>query len=388
MKFRLYPFRTICIFLEMLLAIVVCFGNFFNMPAVISGAFTLTFFLLVCLMIKETNIRKINKIYVLLVLLSSINVIINALLSPISIINFDYFKKLILFLSAISFFFVIAENKVENYEQKIALRVGFFLALSFPVAYYLLDIRTMLGQFLTMGFTNPNLTALWLLHGFLFVAYVFFRFKNIWIKGILVALEASLLNIVILTSNRAIWVALLSFVVLVMFAVRKKSKGLSPKLITLIILLPIIVVVFYDTFLSSSFFQSTFSFMISEGKGLGSRAPVWNFALEKLKTGWLLGDYSGISYGTGMSQMHNTHLDTLCSYGFVPFILFIYLLREVIIKINEEVTTLAQYIALCAFLAVIIFGIFEAAMFSGSTGLVYLTGGFLLLAKSPIKRGL
>ena len=44
-----------------------------------------------------------------------------------------------------------------------------------------------------------------------------------------------------------------------------------------------------------------------------------------------------------------------------------------------------QYVSLCAFLSVLLFGVFEAALFSGSTGLNYLTGAFLILAKPIIK---
>lgn len=80
-----------------------------------------------------------------------------------------------------------------------------------------------------------------------------------------------------------------------------------------------------------------------------------------------------------MSQLHNTHLDVLCSYGIVPFLLFIKLLYKNIIQILRKANTFYKYAAFTSFCAVLIMGTFEAAVVSGSMGLNLLTVGFIVL---------
>ena len=386
MKLKVYPLKTECIFLELLLADIICIANIFERDSIISGVFLLTFFVLIILIIKDIRGGRIKADYALLLVLSVINVVLNALLSPIAQVNFNYFKKLIMFISAIAFFHILDSNEIEGIEQKVALRFGLAITFIFPIAYFALNIRTLLGRYLTMGFTNPNFTAIWILHGFLFAAVAFFKSERTRIKALLAIVGIALLYIATLTLNRAIWVSIVMFALLVLLGITKKFIGLNKTIITILVIIPIAFVVVYHSLLSNSLFRQTFSFMVSEGKGLASRMFMWDFAAEKLRRGWMIGDYSGISYGTGVSQMHNTHLDVLCSYGIVPFVLFIIIMRRIIISVSTNVKTFSQHVSLCAFLSIILFGIFEASLFSGCTGLNYLTGVFLMLSKESRRR--
>lgn len=380
MKIKVYSLKTECILIELLMAVIVCIGNFLQNASLISAAFLCTFVVLVGFLVKQSQ-GKFDKFYSVLVFLSIINVVLNAMISPIARVNFDYMKKLIMFISAITFFVLIRDAEICEKEKAFAIRAGLAISFLFPIAYFVLNIRTMLGIHLTMGFTNPNFTALWVLHGFLFAVIAFFRANKIWAKGALVAGAIGCLYIASLTLNRAFWISVIGFIALVLYGIIGRRRSINPIIITTIIVLPIVIVILYHSLLESSGFQRAFSFVVSEGKGLGSRTRVWDFAVENLKHGWLLGDYSGISNGTGISQMHNTHLDVLCSYGVIPFCLFVYILRSISIAISKNCKTLEQYVSLSAFMSVILFGVFEAALFSGCTGLNYLTGAFLILAK-------
>ena len=381
MKIKVYPLKTECIMLEMLLAVLICVGNLFQLSSFISLAFLCTFAVLVILSVKQSHGGKVNKELALLVSLSVFNVMMNALISPIAHFNLDYIKKLIMFISAVSFFVLIRDAEIEAIDKKIAYRFGIILAVLFPIAYFVLNIHTMLGRYLTMGFTNPNFAALWILHGFLFAVISFFKEKRIWLKVLFILIAITSLFIASLTLNRSIWVSVIAFFALLAYGFIGKRRSLHPIIISIIVILPIIIVMLYHTMLENATFQKAFSFMVSEGKGLNARTLVWDFATEKLRHGWFLGDYSGISNGTGMSQMHNTHLDVLCSYGIVPFVMFILILRRITISVSREVFTFEQHVALCAFLSVLLFGIFEASLFSGCSGLNYLTGAFLVLAR-------
>ena len=109
MKIKIHSMKTNCIFLELVLADIICFLNFFQASSLLSLAFILTFFVLLVLAVKQSKGGKVDKALFSLVLLSVVNVVVNALFSYNAQISFDYFKKLIMFISAI-FFFVIIKN--------------------------------------------------------------------------------------------------------------------------------------------------------------------------------------------------------------------------------------------------------------------------------------
>lgn len=381
MKIKANSLKSTFILIELLLPVIVCIGNFMQNSFLISIAFLCTFAVLMLFLVQQSHGGKFNVILSILVMLSVINVVFNAMISPVAQISFDYMKKLIMFICSITFFVLMRDAQIIEKDKEIAYRAGLAITFLFPFAYFVLNIRTKLGFYLTMGFTNPNFTALWAFHGFLFAMIALFRNSRLWLKVVCAAGAIACLYIASQTLNRAIWVAFACFIGLLLYGIVGRKRSLNPIALTLIIVLPIIVVIIYHALLESSAFQRAFSFLVSKGKVLDSRTRVWDFAVEKLKHGWLLGDYSGISNGTGLSQMHNTHLDVLCSYGIIPFCLFIYVLRSIAVTINASSKTLEQYVSLCAFLSVILFGVFEAALFSGCTGLNYLTGAFLILAK-------
>ena len=79
-----------------------------------------------------------------------------------------------------------------------------------------------------------------------------------------------------------------------------------------------------------------------------------------------------------MSQMHNTHLDILVSYGTVILILTCYLLHSVIRSADGENMKEETMVRLC-FCGTIIMGMGEAALFSGGLGIYLFAGMFLLL---------
>ena len=117
-----------------------------------------------------------------------------------------------------------------------------------------------------------------------------------------------------------------------------------------------------------------------------SRTVVWSPAIESLKSNFLLGDYYGISNGTGSSQMHNTHLDVLCSYGIMTFGLFLGSLYSACVRSEKFSSDFRNYCALAGFLSIVIMGTFEAGIVAGAMGLNFLTGGLLIIANSKAKK--
>ena len=129
------------------------------------------------------------------------------------------------------------------------------------------------------------------------------------------------------------------------------------------------------------FLDNFFDFLdLGEGKAVSSREMIWEFGLKYFYDHPLLGSYYHISKGSGISQLHNTHLDILVSYGLVPALFFIALLYRALERILANSPTKLSNISIFAFFAIIIQGSFEAALVSGGVGLYILSFGFLLIA--------
>lgn len=101
---------------------------------------------------------------------------------------------------------------------------------------------------------------------------------------------------------------------------------------------------------------------------------IWTFALSLIEDSPLIGAYYEAGYGTGMFQMHNTHLDTAVSYG-VPTLVLVCLFLYLLLRQAQEGD---RPVSALAFMSVLLLGVGEAALLSG--GLVfYLYAGLFLL---------
>lgn len=119
---------------------------------------------------------------------------------------------------------------------------------------------------------------------------------------------------------------------------------------------PLLFAGLYMRVVDAPFFARFFSFATAEGKELNSRTDIWEPAFRRFASSPVLGAYCQISDGTGMSQLHNTHVDILVSYG-------------------------TSVLVLAGFICVLLLGIGEAALFSGGLGITLFFGVFLGLKK-------
>ena len=154
------------------------------------------------------------------------------------------------------------------------------------------------------------------------------------------------------------------------------TKGIS----YLIAVFPAAFVAVYMLLLSASWGQKMFSFLVSEGKGLDSRVEVWSGALQKLRSSPLLGSYYEVSGGSGVFQMHNSHLDVAVSYGIPVLALLCVLIHKYLHQYGRIYKDKQSYIYILGFACAIMLGIGEAAVFSGGLGLYIFVGTFLLLS--------
>ena len=199
-------------------------------------------------------------------------------------------------------------------------------------------------------------------------------------KAGMLVLSFFLLVLIFKTLARSCFVGIFVYFVLMLLGLFGGKRKINRLGLWGVALAPLAIVFLYLGVLKTKWFTDAFSFLVMNGKKLNARNKIWLVALGFARNNLLIGNYSGISGGMGMSQLHNTHIDVLCSDGLPSMILFVCFLYECMHKVNEQIKTMAQYAAFCAFIGCICIGCFEAALVSGSTGLFFLTGGFLILA--------
>lgn len=367
---------------ELFLMVGICSFMMLQKSNIVSDLFHLTFIaLLVGLLIQLRSKPWINELHVLAVLiivLSFIHVAAQADTWALS-----YYNKLIIFSSSSLMIPFIAAIEINRRHVNWILGTNLCIAAIYPLMYFGLSDPGYLGRLLTLHFSNPNLTAMFLLHSVLYCAIALYYFKKKLFRLIILALMLMLVYFIYLTEARSCYLSLAFFAVLVLLNVGlKKDVRFSRGISLLILLLPLILAIGYLFAAKSGLLERFFSFFaLGAGKTLTSRVEIWSETLVDFIESPLLGDYYGISDGTGMSQMHNTHLDILASYGIAPFVMFMMLLHKGVTRILPLAVTNFSRMALFAFFTVILQGTFEAALVSGGVGLYIMSFGFLLLAK-------
>lgn len=382
---RMTQMDTILIRMLYLAAAGIVMLTVLGAESIASGLFYLTFVLVVLLWLAGAmrEVSWTDAVLILIVGLTLGHIMINASLEGTSV-NFDYFKKYIMFIITLVFFQAACKLSVDDRTEKFLLTVNSGLVL-FLIGYfcfhqtevYLLGGRT--SNYLTFGFTNPNLTALFLMCLFTGEMYQLFRSRSVPALLWHLCLAAAVFYFVWETESRNCLITIVVEALLFgLLYLLPKGFRISKLSAFLVAVWPFVFALLYLVVVRTGWIQEMFSFMVSEGKGLDARLSVWLPALYYYGKSPIWGAYSQISGGTGMSQMHNTHLDILVSYGTVVFILVCYLLYSLLSSKNTGVVKEDTMARIC-FAGTIIMGMGEASLFSGGLGLYLFAGLFLLL---------
>lgn len=372
-----------CVTIEVVIASAIAILTGLGQHRFVSLLFALSFvvaFAFVALKVFEYN--KVN-ISIVLAILCVINVTFNGLQEN-GTMNFDYYKKVIMFLCFmfLVYYSVQEQDPVPEFLLKIIELLPVIAGTFLVFSYYYMGNTAVMARGITLGFTNPNFTGMWLLHFFLYGAlFVLKAFKGgNKLRLLYIPILFVIYDLIGKTGARSCQIGALSFFG---FLLIKPLMKRSPKLFSLIIVVfPLAVSLFYLAVVDQEWFHNMFSFLVSEGKNLTSRKGIWLRAFEQYMEHPIFGNYSGISKGTGTSQMHNTHVDVLCSYGILPFALFVKILYDRFVMSSKTASSFYQTAAFSAFCAVIVSGAFEAPIVAGAMGLNLLTVGLLLLAQN------
>ena len=282
--------------------------------------------------------------------------------------SFGYFKKLVMFAATLLFFSVAGRLQNTASLRGFVAKVAMALAAVFWAAFLFRRDAMYLHQgavsaYLTMGFTNPNLAALFLSMTAMLLAC---RAKETG-RWVLYGAAAAMAYLAVLTKARNVLVALAVFGLLLP---GKRQRLRFPGIWAWS---PLVLAMLYLILVRQPFVQQMLQFLTEEGKSLDSRVEIWEGAMQMVARWPLLGAYGGISGGTGVSQMHNSHLDVAASYG-VPVLVSVCTLLRQWLKAGRGVYGIG-------FLGAVLLGFGEAAVFSGGLGIYIFAGVFLLLAK-------
>ena len=230
---------------------------------------------------------------------------------------------------------------------------------------------------MTLGFTNSNVTGLWSVIAFCITILSMSIFRSRLYHCFSLFILILLINITYYTMCRNAIVSLFACVLFCAIYKIKKEVFTSNLFAATISLFPILFFLIYYFYIN----RVEISFLTSEGKGADSRIYMWRFATSHFLENIITGDYYGISEGTGHSQMHNTHVDVLASYGTVVYLMWVAYVYILISKIGKQLSTNVQYISFICFLNCYLLGVFEAAMVSGAVGIQNYMLFFLLYAQ-------
>lgn len=210
---------------------------------------------------------------------------------------------------------------------------------------------------LTLGFANPNETAIYLMITFFVTVSGFFHYRGLIKKAIFLVASCVLLYFIWLTNCRAAILLSVLSIVLKFTKLLEKTKGREQKYV---VLFPIVFAVLLLMF--PSFFNTHF---ILDGTYAGARDSLYlNFLQNVNFTSALFGDFNRYANG----NLHNSYLSIFGAYGIFVVIIYIRFLIVALDEFKKDYSIFEKY-AYISFLCVILHGTVEGTFLM--TGTVY-----------------
>lgn len=312
--------------------------------------------------------------------------------------GFSYMRKVVMFVMTLMYLQamnkLLPDWRLAEFIQVLVDALTVLMAFTFVFFHdqmYL--INGILSRYLTYGFGNPNMVALYLAPMFMLTFCTLLKHtctKKMQIfRTVVLGLQA--LFIMATQSRNAQMMLMLFLAVAVCVIFKDKIQEKTGIQITLrfnkwvcwlIALFPIIFAVIYMVFIGSDWVGKIFGFMVREGKELDSRVKEWAPAFRVIADSPLIGSYFDISGGTGSSQMHSTHVDTAACYGIPVMLLMSWMQKVHIYQNGKEYEDRVNFLYMMAFCCSLLMGTFEAAIYSGGLGVYVFALTFLALSKS------
>ena len=375
------------IYIGFLMEAIIVFCTMSEQKGTVSLVFTLTF-LWIVMFYFHTERYTYRQGYLNVLVLSTIFFSFLNVFAFAPTGGFDYFKKVIMFSCFMLLLYANTKYVLTLRQTNQIILINILISLLYLIFYrqgYSFYEGKML---LTLKFNNPNETGMFILNSLLYTTIPLFTYRQLCIKKIflpiLLLIIFFLSYVMFLTGCRSSFLSYAVFVFLVFldFAFFKYFK-VKHIWIFIWAIAPFLFALVYLSY-SQLLKGIDVSFGFGEGKSSSTRLIVWVPAMDAIKHNIIFGDYFGISNGSGRSQMHNTHLDVLASYGLLPFVLFVSSLYKAVENCLTEDMSRINRFGLYAFMVCFISGTFEASLVAGGAGIYILSCGFLLIAKSNV----
>jgi O-antigen ligase len=346
--------------------------------------FAISALLWLCTLVEQ--VEPIDLVAIVTIVVASANVVANSILT-MTPLSFDYLKKLMIFACTVIYLTSCTKARVPARTLRRVPYMSFAVGAVLLASYVLWNTQMHLlgglrSTYLTFGFTNPNLTALFLACFIMILVLEGMRARQWWLRSAFLVMAAIEVIFLYETQSRN---ALLAIGVFLVVAILAAMLGpgrivLHKWLFAFVSVFPLLFVGAYMAFVGNEDLMQAFSFLSGEGKGLGSRTFIWQDALDRFWESPIFGAYSQLSNGSGMSQMHNTHMDILASYGIVVLILTCVFLYLIMARSWDGGNRATRVVGVVAFECVIMLCVGEAALFAGGLAVYVFMGYFLLYA--------
>lgn len=377
-----------------LLSTTIIVFQLFGQNNLVSASFYLTFILAVGLWIVNLTrwVDWLDILVVLIIVIAGMNILINSVIER-SVIDFSYLKKYITFSITIMFLRFSEKIRLTDGQKKFIGNCVDFITIFFIVCFLLKgnDLYYLEGRispYLTFKFTNPNLTGLFLVCFIVTEMLLLIDEKTKKRRVYRILLLMFLFYFILKTQARASILATIFLFVFSLFVIfsKKKMFRLNKWYAILFALSPAIFIYIYMYIMRNNKLLNMLSFFSTKGKELSSRENIWKNGINAFFESPIFGAYSQNSNGTGVFQLHNTHLDTISSYGVLVFVLVCILLYCFIYK-KGRLCTKQDMICNIGFSTVIFMGLGEAALFSGGLCIYIFASIPLLFSECTWQKG-
>ncbi len=373
------------VIIEAVICAVMIFGVVTVRSDIASSCFTLSFIVLLLEFIRKTifkkNLDKMDWLLIWIIMMSMINVLINSAWEE-STLSFQKLTPYFIFAATVILFRLSIDIELNKKTCNIIFIIQIVISAIYVYAHnFIPQTLGITSQgFLSLNFSNPNLTGMFLLQSLLFMSVGIIYYKRIYIRLFCLVLTVILFKYVTETGARNVQIAYFFFLLFsAVYFIKADFK--IPKWASFALnCAPIVFVLLYLNTIEGIIESEIFSFLASDGKNIDSRVEMWNrFLFEKFDNAWITGNYTNC-----LGNCHNSLLVVLVSYGIIVLglvIIFNYLITN---KINAKVSNRFQGICLSAYFAVVLMGLGEGALYSGGMGLYIFPALFIMLANSDI----
>lgn len=221
---------------------------------------------------------------------------------------------------------------------------------------------------LTLGYTNPNETGIYLFLSFLIMNITFRDLKDKYWKTITFVLTIFLLVMIFQTNSRSCTILA---VLVVLLSLKRFIRGVcNYRFVNIVLILPFLFAVLFLLF--PEFFDNLK--ILGESASTG-RTKVYSNFLNNMS---IMDFFVGNALKYPGSNLHNSYISVFAMLGMPALLIYLKYLKTIIVFYSNKLTSVPSYIAFLGFLAVILHGIAEGtllvsgAVFAGLAGLLFI----------------